>query len=103
MERGRPELLRFLPLGLFVTGVSTGDEGWIGDVGRMGVELRCGLVARRGLGVSLVGEELGDGSLVLCPDNWDINDKTGGYFQVISINEEESSHKTGGHDGRSLQ
>lgn len=87
MDNGRPELLRFLPLGLFVTGVSTGDEGWIGDDGRMGVELRCGFVARKGLGDSLVGEELGDGSLVLCPDNWDINEKTGDYFKVISINE----------------
>lgn len=89
MDKGRPELLRFLVLGLFVTGVSTGDEGWIGDDGRMGVELRCGFVARRGLGDSLVGEELGDGSLVLCPDNWDINEKTDGYAQVISINIEE--------------
>lgn len=51
MESGRPELLRFRPTGLFVTGVSIGDDGWTGDDGRIGVELRCTLFAlmRRGL------------------------------------------------------
>lgn len=87
MDRGR-ELLRFLPLGLFVMGESIGDEGWIGEDGRIGVELRCGFTARRGLGASLEGDGLGDESLVLCPENWDINDKT-----VVIISEPSASMK----------
>lgn len=54
IDKGRPELLRFRPTGLFVTGVSIGDEGWTGDDGRIGVELRCTLLvrARRGFAKS---------------------------------------------------
>lgn len=44
MDSGRPELLRFRPLGLFVIGVSIGDDGWTGDDvsrgGTIGVVLR---------------------------------------------------------------
>lgn len=44
MDSGRPELLRFLPTGLLVTGVSMGDDGK-GDEGWcIGVELRCGFL-----------------------------------------------------------
>lgn len=82
IDSGRPELLRYRPTGLFVTGVSMGDEGCTGDEGRIGVELRCMLVVRacRGLANSLGGDEEGVGlleSLLLCPDSWDINERTG--------------------------
>ena len=87
MDKGRPELLRFLPRGLFVAGVSIGDEGWIGEEGCIGVELRCGFGARRGLGPSWGGDELGVELCefcLLCPDNWDINERTGDYLRTIS-------------------
>lgn len=87
MDKGRPELLRFLPRGLLVAGVSTGDEGWIGDEGCIGVELRCGFGARSGFGPSWGGDELGVELCefcLLCPDSWDINERTGDYLRTIS-------------------
>lgn len=55
--------------------------------GAKGVELRCGRGAWRGFGPSCGGDELGVDrleSLLLCPESWDMNEKTGGYDRGIS-------------------
>lgn len=72
MESGRPELLLFRPFGLS-TGEVGDEEDWTG--GCMGGFL----------GASLGGDAFG----VLCPENWDMNEKTDGYVQAISINREK--------------
>lgn len=88
MDSGRPELLRFRPLGLFVMalmGVSTDEFGWTEvSSGAKGVELRCAIGAWRGFGPSWGGDELGVDrfeSLLLCPESWDMNEKTGGLLE----------------------
>lgn len=72
MDSGRPELLRLRPLGLS-TGEVGDEEDWTG--GCIG-----GFLGSASLG--------GDAFGVLCPENWDINEKTGDYAQVISIDRE---------------
>lgn len=90
IDSGRPELLLFRPLGLLAMGVSTGVDVWIGVAvsrGGKGIDLRCDN-ACRGFGPSWGGDELGVDrleSLLLCPDNWDMNEKTGNYRRVVSV------------------
>lgn len=95
MDKGRPELLRFLPLGILETGESTGDEeGRFGKAcvtGDEGADLedcwideRCGFDARNGFGSSWGGEEVGVGVLdsLPSPENWDMNERTAIYSGI---------------------